>query len=301
VGISESGEIEGDTNPPIEPETKQEISWLQQGGYFFKGAWDAGKETVQGLGSMAKGAWNLTGGWIFNHSAAEQTWSNLKATGSAIYNDPMVIWDAVKEPYVTAWSEGRYGKAIGRGAFEVVTAVVGTKGLDKLAKGSKVAGMADDVIKLTDKVDEIAKTGDKLGDTGKIAGKLEKESTKQASKKATENAGKEGVEQTGIRVTEQPKIAIDDKRKKHIFRKAEGHLEDTPSNRKMLEDVANNSENALGTDKWGNTWSAKVQPDGSQVWTQSRGGQIINGGVNQTPRSFNLETGLSSPIKPGGK
>ncbi|NJO18457.1 MAG: hypothetical protein HC877_22795 [Thioploca sp.] len=97
---------------------------------------------------------------------------------------------------------------------------------------------------------------------------------------------------------------MDDKRKEHIFRKAEGHLEDTPSNRKMLEDVANNSENILmkgKPDKWGNTWFAETQPDGTQVWVQVRSGQIINGGVNQTPRSFNLETGLSSPIKPGGK
>jgi len=92
------------------------------------------------------------------------------------------------------------------------------------------------------------------------------------------------------------KTLIDLKRLKHIFRSKEGHLSaDTLKNRKLLEGVANKRSTTLGTDKHGNTWSAQTRSDGSQVWTQARGGRIINGGVNKTPKQFNPETGLSSP------
>ncbi|HDY8121392.1 TPA: hypothetical protein RQK91_002757 [Vibrio vulnificus] len=94
---------------------------------------------------------------------------------------------------------------------------------------------------------------------------------------------------------------VDPKRTKHIFREKEGHLPDTPENRRLLEGVADDPKAILGNDKFGNTWSAQTLPDGSQVWTQSRNGQIINGGVNQTPRSFNSETGLSALEKPRQK
>ena len=93
--------------------------------------------------------------------------------------------------------------------------------------------------------------------------------------------------------------AIDPKRSQHIFRDKAGHLQDTPGNRRLLESVADNSLLTLGKDKYGNTWSAQNRSDGTQVWTQSRDGKIINGGVNQTPKTFNPETGLSSPVKPG--
>ncbi len=37
---------------------------------------------------------------------------------------------------------------------------------------------------------------------------------------------------------------------KHIFKKEEGHLPDTPENRKLLEDLANDESKCLGVDKW---------------------------------------------------
>jgi RHS repeat-associated protein len=86
----------------------------------------------------------------------------------------------------------------------------------------------------------------------------------------------------------------------HIFRDAEGHLPNTPENQQLLQDVANDAKSTLGTDKYGTTWSGRTLPDGTQVWTQTRNGQIVNGGLNQTPKVFNPETGLSSPTKPGG-
>lgn len=56
---------------------------------------------------------------------------------------------------------------------------------------------------------------------------------------------------------------------------------------------------ALGTDKYGTTWAAKLNPDGTQTWVGIRGGKVSYGGVNQTPKSFNPQTGLASPTKPG--
>lgn len=41
---------------------------------------------------------------------------------------------------------------------------------------------------------------------------------------------------------------------KHIFRSKEGHLEDTPENRKLIETVANDPANYRGKDKYGNDW-----------------------------------------------
>jgi hypothetical protein len=79
----------------------------------------------------------------------------------------------------------------------------------------------------------------------------------------------------------------------HIFRDAPGHLADTPANRSLLQGVANDSRTTLGTDRFGNTWSARSRSDGSQVWVQTRNGVIQNGGVNSTPRTFNPQTGLS--------
>lgn len=94
---------------------------------------------------------------------------------------------------------------------------------------------------------------------------------------------------------------IDEKRAKHIFRDKEGHLPDTPSNRKLLNDVANNPQNRVSVDKYGNEWFARTDANGNQVWAQVRGDRIINGGVNNPPRSPNAGTGLSAPSAPRWK
>ncbi len=85
----------------------------------------------------------------------------------------------------------------------------------------------------------------------------------------------------------------------HIFQQEEGHLPNTSANQQLLLGVANDPNSRLGTDQFGNVWSAKTLPDGTQIWVQTRNEQIINGGLNQTPRSFNPSTGLSSPTIPG--
>ena len=91
-----------------------------------------------------------------------------------------------------------------------------------------------------------------------------------------------------------PPLRIDDARSAHIFRNAPGHLpEDTEHNRSLLESLANNPAAQLGKDKYGNGWAALMRPDGTQLWIQSRGAEIINGGINVTPRVFDPRLGLS--------
>ena len=96
-------------------------------------------------------------------------------------------------------------------------------------------------------------------------------------------------------------ITIDEARAKHIFRDAEGHISDTPINRRLLENLANDPSAVLGTDKYGNTWAARLNADGTQTWIAIRGGKVSYGGVNQTPKPFHPETGLASPTRPGRK
>ena len=87
-----------------------------------------------------------------------------------------------------------------------------------------------------------------------------------------------------------PGITIDETRVAHIFREAEGHFpEDTDANRRLLVEVAGRATNFLGTDQADNDWYAENLADGTQVWVRVRGGKIVNGGMNHSPRDF---TGL---------
>jgi hypothetical protein len=70
---------------------------------------------------------------------------------------------------------------------------------------------------------------------------------------------------------------------KHIFRKKEGHIEDTPENRRLLIDTAKEEVNFVGTKANGNRWYVKDLDDGTQVWVEVRNGVIQNGGVNNPP------------------
>ena len=97
------------------------------------------------------------------------------------------------------------------------------------------------------------------------------------------------------------KIIISEKRVGHIFRDKAGHLPNTPENHQLLKSIAEDPSTTLGKDKFGNTWSAKINPDGSQVWVQTRDGEIINGGLNLKPKTYHPETGLSSLVKPNNK
>jgi filamentous hemagglutinin len=95
--------------------------------------------------------------------------------------------------------------------------------------------------------------------------------------------------------------SITEKFSKKIFGKRDGHLPDTPENRKLLQDVANDPKAVLGPDAHGNEWSSKILDDGSQLWTQTRNGNVINGGLNKTPHTYNPTTGLSAQERPNWK
>jgi filamentous hemagglutinin len=92
-----------------------------------------------------------------------------------------------------------------------------------------------------------------------------------------------------------PRFPENESQTKHIFGDREGHLPDTPANRALLRATASNPQNFLGTDRFGNQWFAELNGDGTQIWVRVRGGVINNGGLNQVPRTFNPESGLSAP------
>lgn len=79
-----------------------------------------------------------------------------------------------------------------------------------------------------------------------------------------------------------------------MFGNREGHLPDTPANRKLIEELANDDNHKLGTDKWGNEWYARVNGDGSQTWVSVHNGVIQNCGKNSKQHPWNEVTGLSA-------
>jgi len=52
-------------------------------------------------------------------------------------------------------------------------------------------------------------------------------------------------------------------------------------------------QNFLGLDRHGTEWYAKILSNGKQLWAVVR-----NGGINDVPRSFNSQAGLSRLLKP---
>jgi hypothetical protein len=95
---------------------------------------------------------------------------------------------------------------------------------------------------------------------------------------------------------DQHRFTENQDRLRHMFRDEEGHFPvDTPANRRLIQETANDPRNYLGSDRFGNQWYAEILPDGRQIWTTVRNGEIIHAGINTTPQSYNLETGLNAP------
>ena len=88
------------------------------------------------------------------------------------------------------------------------------------------------------------------------------------------------------------KMPPNDAQLKHFMRDGEGHLPDTPENRKLLADLANDKKYHMGKDKYGNEWHVRKNNDGTQDWVRHRNQVINEGGRNKVERSWNSETGL---------
>ena len=92
------------------------------------------------------------------------------------------------------------------------------------------------------------------------------------------------------------KLPPNDSQLKHIFRKARGHLEDSPQNRQKILELANDPKCYGGKDRKGLDWHYRILDDGSQLWVTTRNGIIQDGGVNNPPHSWDERTGLSYNI-----
>ena len=94
------------------------------------------------------------------------------------------------------------------------------------------------------------------------------------------------------------KLPKNESQLKHIFRDEEGHLKDTPENRKMLLDLANDDNYHIGKDiDNGLDWHAKIDENGHQRWVSHYDGIIREGGINKIPRQFDPDTGLNFNVK----
>jgi RHS repeat-associated protein len=85
-----------------------------------------------------------------------------------------------------------------------------------------------------------------------------------------------------------------DSQLKHIFRDAPGHIDDTQTNRDLLENLTNNVDDFDGLDRFGNSIYTRPLGDGSdaQVWAITRDGVIQNGGINTQPWTYVPNYGL---------
>ncbi len=98
--------------------------------------------------------------------------------------------------------------------------------------------------------------------------------------------------------TSKAKIEFFENNIKHIFRDAEGHLQDTIGNRQAILDLANDPKNYYSSpDAHGNLWCARILEDGTQIWASIRDGKIRNAGLNKTPIKWDCTTGLCSFTK----
>ena len=97
------------------------------------------------------------------------------------------------------------------------------------------------------------------------------------------------------------KLPENDAQLKHIFRDEEGHLTDTPENRKLITELANDERAHIGKDSRGLDWNVRLNDDGSQLWVSSKNGAIQNGGINNPPHQWDAETGLSRNLFKGRK
>lgn len=129
----------------------------EQGGGFWGAVGDFFTGAGAELKDMATGLWGLVTDPV---GAAKGLWHGITHPGE--------LWDALKQPYVEAWENGRPWEAIGRGAVAIFTTVLGTKGADKIAKALKGATLADDAARLAALTDDAGRVGSLADDAGRL-------------------------------------------------------------------------------------------------------------------------------------
>lgn len=144
--------------------------FLSQVGGFFEGIWEGAKGMVTGLVNVVL------------HPI-----DTLKGIGYAVTH-PGELWDALKKPYVEDWQSGNYGRAIGRGVFEVAMFLIPGVGEAKAgAKTAEIAELASQVSKAS-KLAEIANVADDIARVSKAGELAEAASTLAAGARAAETA-----------------------------------------------------------------------------------------------------------------
>lgn len=147
------------------------------GGGFLGGAWSA----VAGVAKVAQGAWNSTAACAYDKQSCSTQWAANRALGSFVVDHPGDFAGAVVEGAIANCREGLFGShggaAVGGCAFDVLSAVVGLKGLDKL----KNLGRAGDVVSVYQSVNKTTGLVDYVGMTSRLA------------QRAAEHFGEKGI------------------------------------------------------------------------------------------------------------
>ena len=101
-------------------------------------------------------------------------------------------------------------------------------------------------------------------------------------------AGLKKVEQKLPKLAKQSlnKLSTEKSVINHIFSEKPLKLADTPENRKIIENLVNNSKYYLGKDIHGKEWYAKTLRSGKQIYSYVRDGIIKGAGRNDTVKDL---------------
>jgi WXG100 family type VII secretion target len=146
------------------------------GGGFWGGLWDGVKSVAGGVWEGVKQVGGFIEGFVLQGiDTVAGLWNivsdpigTVKGLWYAVTH-PGEAWEAIKKPFVDDWNSGNYGRALGRGAFEIVGLFAG--GAGAVGKGGKVASIADkaaDAARIADKAADAARVADKAADAAKI-------------------------------------------------------------------------------------------------------------------------------------
>lgn len=226
VHIGALGTIMGDTNPPIHLEASVDKGFWHHVGGFFEGAGEGALDMATGIAHLGKSAVYLSNPFMgaIDPDGMKEAVNTAEGLGKLAFAtsplgmiiDPEGSTETIKrvgkafiEPYQKAWSEGEYGKAFGRGTFDIV-ALIGTDGLGEGAEALGVTGRAgeamsavgkgEEALSALSKGEEVATTLSKGEEAANAVSKGEK-GAKASEGLATETKVEESLARDGIEVS----------------------------------------------------------------------------------------------------